>query len=435
VKHNQISIFRPEEYGTVDPTGALDSSSAFSSCIAAIEAAGGGILFLQPGTFKLSSWTEKTITVPLEIKGCGITLTQLQGAGSNFIKTQGYSLYIHDCYFYAWDEIVNLDGLTSVMFSLVIERIRAYCNEVCSWDSVSTGVLGQVNINNCEFTKYSDTAHYIIHLQGPIDQFSCTKNKFPTWRNRAISIGDGSSAVTTWKHITIEDNYFVTGADIATTVLLTPIWVEGDKIFISNNKAGTIAATQTGVDAAYVVARGNVVAIHDNTYDTISSSSGDVSFIGGTSNEVISNLSLKGSFEYDATTNDNYLWHNADVQHGIIDIHCKCSKDAASSSKFAPAIPLNTATSANARLAVSGVLETFGGAANFYHREAAYKNESGAATLKGSIVTHLAEEGDTDPDITFSTSTKYCGVSLSVDLTYDCAYSYRFTAEVIDTLI
>jgi len=64
-------------YGTVDPTGVVDSTAAILAAIAACVAAGGGIVWLGPGTFKISSvLTFNSPTVSMHGAGVGATILQ-----------------------------------------------------------------------------------------------------------------------------------------------------------------------------------------------------------------------------------------------------------------------------------------------------------------------------------------------------------------------
>lgn len=94
-------VFNPASYGTVDPTGAVDSYTAIAAAVTAATAAGGGTVVSGPGKFAISSM----VTVPQGVNlwgqgngfnnwgtkylctasGSGITFTGYGGVSGNFI--------------------------------------------------------------------------------------------------------------------------------------------------------------------------------------------------------------------------------------------------------------------------------------------------------------------------------------------------------------
>lgn len=291
VKHNQISIFRPEEYGTVDPTGTIDSTTAFAACLSAINTANGGILYLQPGTFKLSSWTEKTMAAPFIIQGQGRESTKLLGTGTaNFIKlgTNCSSILIQNVDMYLWDDVVNLNGIpaSTTLSELIIKESNFYAHRALSWDTPNTDAkVDTLRFKDCRYYHYvsgATTVDYPIDLEGKIQRAIVEGNLFELYGNRAVSIGDGSSAVTNWESITVRDNDFFGGDDYNTPTgnLMAPVWVEGANIDVSNNRADGITAASSGVDALFAYTRGNHIVVNGNTVDDISSVSGVTSLVG-----------------------------------------------------------------------------------------------------------------------------------------------------------
>ena len=71
-------------YGA-DPTGASDSTSAFENAIAAAASAGGGVVYIPAGTYKISS-TLTCTTVPVYFVGDGAwaTIISFTGTGDCF---------------------------------------------------------------------------------------------------------------------------------------------------------------------------------------------------------------------------------------------------------------------------------------------------------------------------------------------------------------
>lgn len=74
-----------------DPTGVLDSASAFQTCINSIQTAGGGELLVPTGKFLLKSVVTAT-NVPLTIQGFGQDVTQIIVGGTNTTGAIQYSV-------------------------------------------------------------------------------------------------------------------------------------------------------------------------------------------------------------------------------------------------------------------------------------------------------------------------------------------------------
>lgn len=72
--------FNVLDYGA-DPTGAADSYAAFAAAITALNAAGGGTLWMPEGTYKLLT-APTTITKPCQILGGGMGVTTINCTGS-----------------------------------------------------------------------------------------------------------------------------------------------------------------------------------------------------------------------------------------------------------------------------------------------------------------------------------------------------------------
>lgn len=84
---NSISVFNVVAYGA-DATGAADSVAGFTAAISACQAAGGGVVYIPPGTFKI---TQVGAAVPLVVTGGNVSIL---GAGRtvsniNFIPATG----------------------------------------------------------------------------------------------------------------------------------------------------------------------------------------------------------------------------------------------------------------------------------------------------------------------------------------------------------
>lgn len=282
VAHNQINIYRPEEYGTVDPTGVADSSSAFSAMFDAMESWGGGIVYLQPGTFLLSSWSAKSVTVPFEIWGPGQTLCYIKGAGTNGFLKPVNNVFVHGLGFYTWDNIFDLDDIfPGLSPSLLFDDVNLAAKSVITWDSVNSGAKTfGIHIHRCRFYHEAGTGlQHPIELQGQLGYhgFHMSECRFTAYKNRCVVIGDGSSATSTWTPITVRDNVFVTGTEGATDAgeIVVPLWIEGQDITIENNSVQSgIAATGSSIDAAFAYVRGTNITIDNNKVDAITASSG-----------------------------------------------------------------------------------------------------------------------------------------------------------------
>ena len=84
-------VYDIRNYGTVDPTGSADSTAAILAALAACAAsANGGIVWLGPGTFKISSTLSVSKTT-VSIMGAGVAVTTLQHTSA----VTGSVLYVH----------------------------------------------------------------------------------------------------------------------------------------------------------------------------------------------------------------------------------------------------------------------------------------------------------------------------------------------------
>lgn len=84
-------VYDIRNYGTVDPTGSVDSTAAILAALAACAAStNGGIVWLGPGTFKISSTLSVSKTT-VSIMGAGIAVTTLQPTSA----VTGSVLYVH----------------------------------------------------------------------------------------------------------------------------------------------------------------------------------------------------------------------------------------------------------------------------------------------------------------------------------------------------
>jgi hypothetical protein len=191
-------------------------------------------------------------------------------------------MYIHGVGFFAWDNLFDLDEITSsVRPSLLFDDSNLAAKSVITWDSVNSGAQTfGIHLRRCRLYHEVGTGlQHPIELQGSLGYhgFHMSECRFTAYKNRCVVIGDGSSAVSTWRPITIRDNVFVTGTEGATDAgeIVVPLWIEGQDVTIENNSVqGGIAATGSGVDAAFAYVRGTNITIDNNKVDAIAAASG-----------------------------------------------------------------------------------------------------------------------------------------------------------------
>ena len=84
-----FNVKDPDFAGGADPTGAADSTAAINAAIAAIDAAGGGVLYFPKGTYKkLRTSANIVLCSNITVRGDGMGVSTIQlndtGGGTGF---------------------------------------------------------------------------------------------------------------------------------------------------------------------------------------------------------------------------------------------------------------------------------------------------------------------------------------------------------------
>jgi hypothetical protein len=192
---SSVFWYNVSTYGTTGD-GVADDTSAVSDALAALVAAGGGVLYFPAGTYLLSTWTAYAVTVPIKIMGEAKALVTIKGpdTSTNFLEIGG-SMEAVDATFERWQYALHLDTTTAV----TIERTRvAGCRfESCDGALYEDSPVASRTLEFAEFID-SDVDDYFdgVALLSACDHVNVSNNKFTNGRRRGIQIGDNDQSIT-----------------------------------------------------------------------------------------------------------------------------------------------------------------------------------------------------------------------------------------------
>ena len=171
-------------YGA-DPTGASDSTSAFKSAIAAAASAGGGVVYIPTGTYKISS-TLTCTTVPVYFVGDGAwaSVISFTGTGDCF-RIYDSSTYGSRTKFAGGIAGITIDGASAGAGSsgVHVGDLLQYELDLTVQNFYGTGSIGVHLDNNYYWTE---------QLFGRIYASNCTSHVVFDWTSATATTSSGS---------------------------------------------------------------------------------------------------------------------------------------------------------------------------------------------------------------------------------------------------
>jgi hypothetical protein len=132
--------------GGADPKGAADSTAAFQAALNAISAAGGGVLYVPTGSYKLTSGVTYAGTSPLRILGDGPQASRIRMASASSSVS-----YLSIAQNGAFGDEKGLDG------TVIIESL-SFHNDTFSGAFTNTNIA--LSLSGVNFGKIADVCFY-----------------------------------------------------------------------------------------------------------------------------------------------------------------------------------------------------------------------------------------------------------------------------------
>jgi hypothetical protein len=132
--------------GGADPKGAADSTAAFQSALSAIGSAGGGVLYVPTGSYKLTSGVSYAGTAPLRILGDGPQASRIRMASASSSVS-----YLSITQNGTFGDEKGQDG------TVIIESL-SFHNDIYSGAFANTNIA--LYLNGVNFGKISDVCFY-----------------------------------------------------------------------------------------------------------------------------------------------------------------------------------------------------------------------------------------------------------------------------------
>lgn len=158
--------------------GVTDDTTAVQAALDALPNPGGGVVYFPAGTYRLSTWTQFSTTVDIELLGDGAVVNLVSNT-TNFVKVLNS---------------VKMTGITFQNGGSILENV-----------TTDTGTVTNVIVQDCEF----DNCRQTIDLELAFDTFRASGCRFQNCERDGIRLGTNTfSLQDNWRRAIIEHNSF-----------------------------------------------------------------------------------------------------------------------------------------------------------------------------------------------------------------------------------
>lgn len=245
LKKTGVQVINVKQYGA-DSTGISSSTTSFSTAIDAVLAIS-GVLYIPPGSYTLTGWSQKTINSALTIIGDSKDATTITGPSplvSMFLMNEGASLFIAKVGFTNFDNIVYVNANPTIDHETLI-------------------------IDSC---KFNDCTRPIQDSGGTV------VNGFKEFRfiNSTVINGDDGIRLraNSLRFAEISNNIVDTITNAAGCTGISILANSGNTTncecaIINNNKVRDIISSGSGVETHGIMAQGRAIQITNNRIENV----------------------------------------------------------------------------------------------------------------------------------------------------------------------